>query len=56
MKTKKITKQFTLKPQEEGNYIIFVGGYAFTRKKEKDHILYQCGRILYLNVQEGNSE
>ena len=48
---KKITKQFTLKPQEAGNYIIFVGGYAYARKKEKGVDSYQCGHIHYLNVQ-----
>ena len=44
---KKITKQFILKPQEPGNYIIVVGGYAYT----KGSGFYEGCHIHYLNVQ-----
>jgi len=47
----KITKNFTLIPKKTGNYYIFIGGYAYTRKKEPDVDSYYSGHIHYLNIR-----
>ncbi|MBR1403038.1 MAG: hypothetical protein IJ558_02555 [Treponema sp.] len=47
----KIIKKFDLIPQKKGNYIVFVGGRAFTRKAEKGVDSYEWGCVHLLNIQ-----